>query len=209
MELLLELRARPSDAFVIRGACRLQQHLRNLFDILSRGSIGVRQRRRGVFLWLGQIRVGLGGSLLECTFEFASRPRQAVIDVVRERVQRAHRRALLRRVTRSTIVLCHVRNDHLSVALRAESPALEQRLLEVHASTVYVQPRVYVIQSVHDHIQAFPESIVENVLRVRAHAVLERGDVEVRIDHLGRVRGAHALALTDVPVAEQELTGQV
>lgn len=43
-------------------------------------------------------------------------------------------------MSRRTVVLCQARHNHLRVALGAQGAALQQRLAEIHAARVDVQP---------------------------------------------------------------------
>mmetsp|Transcript_892 Transcript_892/g.2930 ORF Transcript_892/g.2930 Transcript_892/m.2930 type:complete len:529 (-) Transcript_892:351-1937(-) len=124
-------------------------------------------------------------------------------------MQRAHRRGLLRGIARRAVILRESGDHHLRVALRPERPGLEKRLSKVHAPRVDVQTRVDVIERVHDDVQTGPKRVVEHVLGVRGDAILQRDDVELRVDRLGRVGRAVALRLADVPVAEQKLPREV
>mmetsp|Transcript_4944 Transcript_4944/g.12545 ORF Transcript_4944/g.12545 Transcript_4944/m.12545 type:complete len:679 (-) Transcript_4944:1273-3309(-) len=209
VEGVLEAQARPGQALLVGGAARGEQALGGLLHVLARLRVARRPRRRRVLLGLGQVRVGLPGGLLEHALKLRARPREAVVDVVREGVQRAHGRGLLRGVARRAVVLSHVRHHHLRVALGAQRAGLQQRHPEVHATGVHVQARVDVVQRVHHHVQPLPVRVVEHVLRLGRHAVLQRRDVEVGVDGLSRVGRARALGLADVPVAEQELPAQV
>ena len=102
-----------------------------------------------------------------------------------------------------------MRHHHLGVALGTQGAGLEQGLAKVNAPAVHVEARVDVVQRVHHHVEPLPELVVEHVLGVGGDAVLERVHVERAVDSLGGVGRAGTLRLADVPVAEEELPGEV
>ena len=82
-----------------------------------------------------------------------------VVDLVREVLDSARRRLLLRWVLRRGVRLCEVGNNDLNVALRSESAGLEQRLLVEDATLVHVQTGLYVVERVRDTINAREELV--------------------------------------------------
>jgi hypothetical protein len=70
--------------------------------------------------------------------------------------------SLLNRVVLRTIALSLERNDHLHVALGAESARLEQRNLVLDATLVHIATSCHIVQSIGDRSQSSEESIAEN-----------------------------------------------
>ncbi len=87
---------------------------------------------------VGQVEGGELGRLSENGIEFLARPLDRVLDRVREVLYRADRVSLLGRVGGYRVGLGHVRQDHLHVALGAESAALQQGLEVVDAAAIHV-----------------------------------------------------------------------
>eukprot|EP00955_Chlamydomonas_euryale_P078866 363215-Chlamydomonas_euryale.AAC.5 len=198
VEEVLEAQARPLDAVLECVAHRLpDQQLSRLLQLLTRRGVRVGADRRCIFLGVGEVCVRLGRRLFQHALKVGARPGQAVVDVVREAVQRAHRCLLLGRVAARAVVLRHAWHDDL------------RRLAEVHAAAVDVEARVDVVERVDDDVQLAPETVVEHGLSVRGHSVLERVELDARVQLERCGRRARRLGLADVAVAEQELARQI
>eukprot|EP00754_Rhynchopus_humris_P015442 Rhum_TRINITY_DN14440_c23_g1::Rhum_TRINITY_DN14440_c23_g1_i1::g.90701::m.90701 len=146
---------------------------------------------------------------LEVADELGPGKAEAVVDVVREVVQRALGGLLLGGITGGAVVLGLEGHDALRVALRAEGAALEQGLRVQHALRVDVQARLHVVERVHHQVDLVPEGLREHVLRGGLHALRQGQHVEGRVHHLRDAAGALRLAVPDVVVAEEELPAEV
>mmetsp|Transcript_23254 Transcript_23254/g.49508 ORF Transcript_23254/g.49508 Transcript_23254/m.49508 type:complete len:415 (-) Transcript_23254:1220-2464(-) len=209
VKVLVEDLARPYYTFRKGRAFAGAQRVHDLLQLLLGLPVRLLEGVRGVGGHILQVGVDLGGRLLHVALELRPRPRQAVVDVVRERVDGAHRSLLLRGVSRGPVVLGEARDHHLGVALGSQRARLEQRLAEVDAAHVDVEPGLDVVQGVDDDVEGLPEGVVEDVFRLWADAVLEGGDVELRVHALGRLARDLALGAADVRLAEEELPRKV
>ena len=178
-------------------------------SVASAGCAGGRWGVRIIADNCAELRQSCSHLRLEVADELGVAEDEAVVDVVREVVQRARRRLLLGRVAARAVVLGPVRDHHLRVALGAERAALEQRLAEEDAARVDVESRLDVVQGVDDDVQALPEVVVEGALGRRRDAVLERRGVELRVHLRHRLDRRARLRVADVVVAEEELAGEV
>mmetsp|Transcript_34559 Transcript_34559/g.66034 ORF Transcript_34559/g.66034 Transcript_34559/m.66034 type:complete len:203 (-) Transcript_34559:1810-2418(-) len=125
VEEILEVHAHPLYTLLVSGAPVCDEHVQHTLHRLACGGVPRLANIRAEVRWLGQELIGLRGRLVQESLKLRPRPRQAVIDDERERVQRAHGRLLLRGVARGAVVLRQVGDHHLSVALGAQGTALE------------------------------------------------------------------------------------
>mmetsp|Transcript_10493 Transcript_10493/g.28804 ORF Transcript_10493/g.28804 Transcript_10493/m.28804 type:complete len:530 (+) Transcript_10493:866-2455(+) len=209
MELRLKLEPRPPDALVKGGAAIGDERIEHALEVLFGSRITAVGDVVDKLLRVLQVRVGVGRGLLEQAFELGPRKGQTVLNVVGETVERAHGSRLLGRIPRGAVVLREPGDDVLRVALGAEGSALEQRLAEVDASRVDVQPRIDVVKGVDDEVFAGPELAVEDLFRVGGHAILQRLQVQAWIDLLRGGASNRRLGIANIPVSEQKLPAQV
>mmetsp|Transcript_6972 Transcript_6972/g.20373 ORF Transcript_6972/g.20373 Transcript_6972/m.20373 type:complete len:661 (+) Transcript_6972:2046-4028(+) len=209
VEVLVEKLPGPHYTFREGGALAAGKGFHHLLELLLRLPVRLLEGVRAVLAGVLQVRVDLGWGFLYVTFELAPRPSQAMVDVVREGVKGAHGSLLLRGVPAGSVVLRQPWDDDLRVALWPQSPRLQEGLGEVHTPHVHVEPRLHVVQSVDHNIQVLPERVVEDVLRLRAHPVLQGCNVEPAVHALSSLARDLALGPPDVSLPEQELPAQV
>lgn len=152
---------------------------------------------------------GIGGSVGEELVELSAGPLDAMLDLVGEVSQGAHGDGLFRRILGIAVALSLVGHNHLRVSLGAESTRLKERLLVPDATGVDVETSVDVIDSVNNEVKTFPEFVVEDRLGVGAnsgHVVL---NIKIRVHCLCNSASSLRLGVTNVVLAEQELTVQV
>ncbi len=112
-------------------------------------------------------------------------------------------------ITCFSVGLRQVRNHDLCVSLGSESSALKQRLSKKDTFAVDIQTGVNVVQSVTDSVQAAPECVVKNILRLSADLGGVGFDFHSRIHGNGSFGRRFALAVLHVPGAIQELAIQI
>mmetsp|Transcript_62618 Transcript_62618/g.143498 ORF Transcript_62618/g.143498 Transcript_62618/m.143498 type:complete len:209 (-) Transcript_62618:750-1376(-) len=179
-EQLLEPLAAPRDAIVPILRPGIPDRLRHGGD-RALGGGGLAGERLEELLLVCYVRCRVLHRLLEDALEVVARPLDGVLDRVRKVLQRADRDRLLGGVARGGVGFRQVRDHHLDVALGAESAALEEGLLHVHAPLVHVRPRLDVIESVADAVEVVEEVISEDVLRVAPHPRLVRLHLEAGV----------------------------
>mmetsp|Transcript_6328 Transcript_6328/g.13495 ORF Transcript_6328/g.13495 Transcript_6328/m.13495 type:complete len:203 (+) Transcript_6328:2792-3400(+) len=188
-EQLLKLHARPPCAVLPRRRSLIH---RIPLDTLQR----TKHRAYALLAEVVHVRVptlcvvdDFFGRRAEHAFEKVSRPLQRVLDLVRKVLQRADRNTLFRRVSRRAVALRQVRNHYLHVSFCSERAAFQKRLLVIHAPLIHVQPGLHVIQRVAHARQRLPKSVVEHLLRIRAHTVKVRRDFHIAVHRAYCERG--------------------
>mmetsp|Transcript_2374 Transcript_2374/g.5632 ORF Transcript_2374/g.5632 Transcript_2374/m.5632 type:complete len:672 (-) Transcript_2374:474-2489(-) len=205
---VLKLVSGPCDALLKGPASLLNEAPSNLGEALPSLSGVLRGEGLGV-VWLLQPAIDVARRLLEVPLELRAGPGEAVVDVVREGVQRTHGRLLLGGVPGRAVVFGEEGEHDLGVALGPECAGLKQRPLEVHAARVNVKASVDVVQSVGHNIKRLPESVIEHGFRLWAHAVVHGGHAQRGVDSDSSVGGNGGLVLANVGVTEEELARQV
>jgi hypothetical protein len=202
---LLEIKTSELDA-VIKGLFSLQHaSLESLKGRQLKGRIQCINVVR-----FGQVVVNNIGILDEVALEgVLASPLKAVLDVVGERVQQAHRGLFRGRVAGRTIGLSQIGNDDLNVTLRGEGSGLEEGLGVVHAATVDVKASSNVVQGIADAIKLAPEFLVIGTLGFRSSLDVPGVNVHVGVHLLDGGGSGERFHLPNVPGTVEELAVQV
>lgn len=95
---------------------------------------------------------GILGSLYKVSVEDDSRPSDAMLNQVREKVNGANGNTLLRRVHRVRVTLSLIRQDHLSVSFGTKCPRFQKRFVKPNAPGIHVLPGLDIVHSIYCEI---------------------------------------------------------